>query len=334
MSAAGCLVTGATGFIGGHLARRLVREGYRVRCLARASSDVSGLKRLDVEIVQGDLTRPDSLWAAAMGCRYVVHAAALVSDWATVQEITAANVLGTRNVLDAAVGASVERFVHFSTTDVYGYPGGCAIDEGHSRARFSNWYSESKLAAEAEIRRAAQPHALSVVILRPATVYGPQSDDVVGEMAKAIRAGRMLLIDGGRAVAGLSYVENVVDAAVLALRHDRAPGHAFNVTDGLDISWERFLGDLAAGLGCAPPRWSLPYGVAYALAFSLEHGYRLVRKSTRLRTAPLLSRQAVQVLGRNQDFSNQKAREVLGWKPRCSYASGLEATLAWLKDYL
>lgn len=139
----------------------------------------------------------------------------------------------------------------------------------------------------------------------------------------------MLLVDRGRAVAGLCYVENLIDAAVLALGHAAAPGHAFNVSDGLDVTWKEFTDGLAKGLGCSSVRWSLPYWIANGIGFSLEHGYRLLRKTTRLRTPPLLSRQAVHVLGRHQDFSNRKARELLGWEPRVGYAAGLEATLAW-----
>jgi nucleoside-diphosphate-sugar epimerase len=167
--------------------------------------------------------------------------------------------------------------------------------------------------------------------LRPATAYGPRSTDVVGEIARAIRNRRMFLVDGGRAVAGLSYVENVVDAAILALLHEAAPGQAFNISDGLDVTWKEFTDALAQGLGCSEVRWSLPYWVADGLGFSLEHSYRALRKTTRLKTPPLLSRQAVHVLGRNQDFSNHKARELLGWEPRIDYAAGLEATLVWLR---
>jgi ornithine--oxo-acid transaminase len=326
-----CLLTGATGFIGGHLAQRLVREGYQVRCLARATSDTSLLDELDVEIAVGDLTSARSLARAAEGCRYVLHCGALVSDWATAKEIARINLAGTRNLVAASVGASVHRFVHFSTTDVYGYPGGAAIDETHAATRFRNWYAQTKLAAEHEVRRAERVDALDSVILRPATVYGPRSTDVIGEMARAIRRGNMLLVDGGRAVAGLCYVENLIDAAVLALRHEAAPRHAFNITDGIDITWKQFTDGLAEGLGCSQVRWSVPYWLANGIGFSLEHGYRVLRRTTRLRTPPLLSRQAVHVLGRNQDFSNQKARELLGWEPRVDYAAGLEATVAWLQ---
>jgi nucleoside-diphosphate-sugar epimerase len=327
-----CLITGATGFIGGRLTETLLQQGYRIRCLARASSDTSPLAGLDVEIAVGDLTSAASLAPAVAGCRYVVHCGALVSDWATTEEIARTNVVGTRSLLEAAADASVERFIHVSTTDVYGHPGGAAIDETYTAGRFRNWYAQTKLEAEAEVRRVARARALDVVVLRPATVYGPGSTDVVGEIARAICGRYMLLVGGGRTVAGLCYIDNLTDAALAVLRHEGAPGNAFNVSDGLGMTWRQFTDDLAKGLGCAKVRWSLPYWMASGIGFSLEHSYRLLRKTTRLSLPPLLSRQAVQVLGIDQDFSNRKAREVLGWEPRVDYAAGLEATVAWLRS--
>jgi nucleoside-diphosphate-sugar epimerase len=325
-----CLVTGASGFIGGHIARRLVQEGYQVRCLVRASSDTTFLDTLAVELAVGDVTDPASLAHAADGCRYVFHCAAMVSDWGTAQEISRINVDGTRNMLEAAARASVERFIHLSTTDVYGYPGGAAVDETFRATAFSNWYAQTKLAAETEVLRFEQTGALRAVILRPATVYGPRSVDVVGRMAQAIREGNMLLVDGGRAVAGLCYIDNLVDAALLALQQDSALGHAFNVSDGSAITWRQFSDRLAEGLGRPPVRWSAPYWAASALGISLETGYRFLRSVTRLRTVPLLSRQAVHVMGKDQDFSTRKAQELLGWAPRVDFATGLGVTLAWL----
>jgi nucleoside-diphosphate-sugar epimerase len=326
-----CLITGATGFIGGRLAGRLAREGHPVRCLVRASSDTSLLEELDVQLAVGELASASSLARAVEGCHYVFHCGALVSDWATVEEIARVNVDGTRNLLEASVAASVRRFIHFSTTDVYGYPDDAAIDETYTATRFRNWYAQTKLDAEREVRRVQEAHGLDTVVLRPATVYGPGSTDVIGEIARAIQGRHMLLIDGGRALAGLCYVENLMDVALLALRHEAAPGHAFNVSDSLDITWKQFTDGLADGLGCPRVRWSLPYWLASSIGFSLEHGYRLLRRTVGLSSPPLLSRQAVQVLGKNQGFSNRKLRETLGWEPRVDYATGLEATLAWLR---
>ena len=326
-----CLVTGATGFIGGRLARRLVDEGYQVRCLVRPTSDTARLEALDVELAVGDLTRRRSLTRAAEGCDHVFHCGARVSDWGTTQEIADANVQGTRNLLEACAAASVARVIHFSTTDVYGYPGRGATDETHVSTRFRNWYAQTKLAAEAEVRRAEKAHKLDAVILRPATVYGPGSTDVVGEIARAMRTGSMLLVDRGRAIAGLCYVDNLIDAAILALRHKAAPGNAFNVSDGLDVTWKEFTDGLAEGLGYSQVRWSLPYWTANGVGVSLEHGYRLLRRATHLSMQPLLSRQAVQMLGTDQLFSSARARELLGWEPRIDYQAGLEATVAWLR---
>jgi nucleoside-diphosphate-sugar epimerase len=288
------LVTGATGFIGSHVAERLRREGHEVRGLVRGGKRVHG-----VENVAGDLTEPSSLRRAAAGCDAVFHCAALVSDWATVEEIVAANVFGTRNLVRAAGDA---RLVFLSSTDVYG--------------RGTNWYAESKRLAEAELPPGA-------TILRPATVYGPRSVGVVGEIAAALRGGYMLLIDRGRANAGLTYVENVVDAALLA------PAGVFTVTDELDVTWRRFTDDLAAGLGGHRARLSLPLGAATALATALETGYRAARRATGLTLPPLLSRQAVHVLGTDQSFTAAELRAA-GWAPRVGYEAGLAATLSWL----
>jgi nucleoside-diphosphate-sugar epimerase len=320
------LVTGASGFIGGHIARRLAAEGRPVRALVRATSDTSGLS--GVPLAVGDLGDAASLARAAAGCASVVHCAELVSDWATVAEIAGVNVAGTARLLEACRAAGVARLVHVSTTDVYGHPGGRAVDECWPPGRFANWYAQTKRQAEALVRAAG----LDSVIIRPATVYGPGSVDVVGQIADAVRGGHMVLVDHGRANAGLAYVDNVADLVVLALDQPGAVGETFNATDGLDVTWRRFVADLAAGLGGTPARWSLPYGLAHALGLGLEQGYRLARRATGLKTAPLLSRQAVQVMGVDQDFSNARARQRLGWAPRVGYAEGLAATLDWLRS--
>jgi nucleoside-diphosphate-sugar epimerase len=230
----------------------------------------------------------------------------------------------------AAASAGVRRAVHISTTDVYAFPGAGPVTESHVPTRFANWYAQTKLEAEREVRAAASEAPLASVILRPATVYGPGSTDVIGEIARAIRGGHMLLVDRGRAVAGLCYVENLVDAVLIALRHKDAPGEAFNVTDGLPTTWRELCDDLAEGMRARRVRWSIPYRPAHALGLALEGTYRLLRRSTGVQLAPLLSRQAVQVLGRDQHFSNLKLRHTLGWEPRVGYAQGLRATLEWL----
>ncbi len=326
------LITGATGFIGSHLVERLVADGKQVRCLVRAGSDTARLESLGVELAPGALEDPRSLHRAVEGCEYVVHCGAMVSDWGTVEEIERANVTGTRNLVQAAAAASVRRLVHVSTTDVYGYPGDPGVEESAPPQGFRNWYAQTKLDGEQEVLRASSELGLETVVLRPATVWGPRSTAVVGEIGGAIKGGYMLLVDQGRANAGLVYIDNLVDAVVLALEHSGAAGEAFNVTDGLDVTWRQFTDGLADGIGARRTRLSMPYPVASGLGSALEQGYRAVRRATHLQTPPLLSRQAVQIMGIDQDFSNRKAREVLGWEPRVDYAEGMETTVAWLRD--
>jgi ornithine--oxo-acid transaminase len=326
-----CLVTGASGFIGSHVAERLLREGYQVRCLVRASSDTSRLDALGVEIIVGDLTDRASLLASVQGCRFAIHAGAMVSDWGTPREIQRTNVQGTRDLLDAAAGACVDRFIHISTTDVYGYPD-ASVDESYAAAGFKNWYSQTKREAEAEVRRFERERRIPIVMLRPATVYGPRSLSLVENIASAIRGRYMLLVGDGRAAAGLCHIDNLVDAVLLALRCEQATGEAFNICDGLGVTWRQFCDDLARGLGCPPVRFSIPYWLAHAVGYALETGYRAFRQLTRRRSEPLLSRQAVQVLGTHQDFSARKAQQRLGWSPRVDYASGLASTIAWLEE--
>ena len=150
-----CLVTGATGFIGGRLTERL-----RARRLPGALPGAPDERHRDRwsswtwSWPPATSRRRDTLARAADGCRYVFHCGAMVSDWATPKEVSAVNVVGTRNLLSACAGSSVQRLVHFSTTDVYGYPGGAEIDESYSGTGFSNWYAQTKLAAEIAVRRA------------------------------------------------------------------------------------------------------------------------------------------------------------------------------------
>jgi nucleoside-diphosphate-sugar epimerase len=282
--------------------------------------------------VVGDLTDRASLARAVDGCELVIHSAAMVSDWGTVEEIRATNTVASADLGVYAARAGVRRFLQISTTDVYGYPGGRDVTEDFVADGFANWYSQTKRDAETLLRRIAQETGMEVVFLRPASVYGPRSTDVVGELATALKGGYLPLIDGGRAVAGLVYVDNVVDAVAAVMSHPAAAGQAYNVTDGLDVTWARFLADIAEGIGCGPPRLKLPFGVALGVGIALEEGYRRLRKLTGVHTAPLLSRQAVQVLALDQDFSHAKLTSQLRWHPRVGYAPGLAATVDWLCD--
>jgi len=318
------LVTGASGFIGGHLTRALVVAGDVVRILARPASDTRHLADLPVEICTGDLTDPHSLRQAVAGVERVFHCAAIVSDWGDAALFGAVNVAGTRHLLAAALDAGVRKFVHVSSTEVYGYPDYPATEEAPYRRR--SWpYCETKIEAEKQAWAFAE-RGLPLTVVRPATVYGPRSATLV-EMVGLLQTGQMMLIGSGRRNAGLMYVDNLSDALWLAGRPDLGLGRAYNLTDGLDVTWGQLTNALAALLGKSPVRRSAPRTPAYAAGWLLEGWARLRRQSAR----PLLTRMAVEFTGTDQSFPADRARRELGWSPRVGFDEGMQRVRAWLQ---
>ena len=322
------LVTGASGFLGGRLAEMLVERGEQVRVLARGSSDLRHLSHLQIQIVRGDLGDAAAFAEAVRGVRVIYHCAACSTDWAPTQTYIAANVMGTQSLLDAAVRAdSVERFVHVSTTDVYGYPR-VPCDESAPRRDVGLPYNRTKIQGEEAVWRAHREHGLPVTVMRPATIYGPRGKDFVVEIAAMLRQRMMLLIDSGRARGGFTYVDNVATAMMDAAASPATLGRAYNITDGTGATWRAYTNALADALGYSRPWLTLPFPVATALGRTMEVPHRALKLSGR----PLLTRHAAYLLGRDQEFPAARAREDFGFAPRVSLAEGIEQSAAWLRS--
>jgi nucleoside-diphosphate-sugar epimerase len=324
------LVTGGSGFLGGRLVEMLADRGEPVRVLARASSDLRHLSHLQIQMVRGDLGDATALAEAMRGVRVVYHCAACSTDWAASATYLAANVAGTQNVLDAAVRAgSVERFLHVSTTDVYGYPR-VPCDESAPMRDVGLPYNRTKIQGEEAAWRAHREHGLPVTVLRPATIYGPRGKDFVVEIAKLLRQRMMLLIDGGRARGGFSYVDNVAAAMMQAAESPATVGRAYNICDETHTTWREYVIALVESLGYGRPWLSLPFPLAMALGGAMEVPSGLLK----LRDRPLLTRHAVYLLGRSQEFPAARAREEFGFAPRVSFAEGMARSAAWVRSEL
>jgi nucleoside-diphosphate-sugar epimerase len=208
------LVTGGTGFLGSHLVEALVARGEPVRVLVRETSDTTHLEQLGVELACGDLEDAASLQVAAQGVSRVYHCAALAADWGPWRAFRAANVDGVRNLLEA-LETDVNRFVHVSTTDVYGHPDYPADESAPYRMR--GWpYGDTKIEGERVVWEYHRRHGLPVTIVRPANIYGPRSNTFVLEIVELLKSGSMIHIGRGDKPAGLGYVTNVVDLMLLA----------------------------------------------------------------------------------------------------------------------
>ncbi len=319
------LVTGATGYIGQRLVARLLEAGGSVRALVLPGEDTRALE--GAEVVWGDVSEPETLWAACRGVRRIYHLAARVGDWGPEAEFWTINVEGTRNVLRAAERADCERVVMVSSIVIYGSQLRTATcSEDLAREPGVGPYSRTKAASE---NLALTWHAagrVPVAVIRPGNVFGPGAPLWVDSLTRVLRAGRGLLISGGDGDAALAYVDHVAELIARAGEAAAAAGRIYNATDGGGVSWRRYLSDLARLAGAKRPRASVPYGVAYTLAAAMEHGYGFLRRNQR----PLLTRDAAMLLGSRAPVPIGRAMAELGFSTQVSYENAMELVAAKL----
>jgi nucleoside-diphosphate-sugar epimerase len=320
------LVTGATGFLGGHLAAALSARGFAVRALVRESSDLRRLDALGVEVARGDVTDPASLARAAAGQRVVFHAAAKVSDWAPRAEFQRVNVGGTQAVLTACRSAGVQRLVHVSSLTVLGLPRDSArVDEQSPTARGGlDPYTATKLEAEERVRAAHGQGDLETTVVRPGVIWGPGDVTILPRLVALLQRGRMPWIDHGRNVLGLSHVANLSLGLIQAATAPAAAGQVYHLTDGEEITAREAIEQLAATVGTAPPRVSLPFPAVYALAAALELAARLTRRER----PPAMTRYGVRLVACDCRYEITKAARELGYVPVISFRDGIGGLFA------
>lgn len=321
-------VTGASGFLGGRLTQMLLAQGEQVILLARPSADLRHLPQNQLQIVRGDLGDPGALIAAVREADRIFHCAACSTDWAPDATYQAANVLGTDNLVAAAVQAPrLQRFVHVSTTDIYGYPESpCAEDSPAVNAGLP--YNRTKILAESIVWQARADHGLPITILRPATIYGPRGKDFTQEIATLLRQRLMATIDRGKAPGGFVYIDTVAQALLDASSSPATEGKAYNLADPAAHTWAHYLQLFAGQLGSPAPWINFSFRNALRFARMLEKPHRLLHLAGR----PLLTQHAVYLLGRNQNFPVTRAHQDFLFTPTISLEEGICRSIAWLRD--
>lgn len=320
------LVTGATGFVGAAVARALLGAQWEVRVLARKGSDRRNLKGLPVEIEEGDLKDVNSLERAAADCPALFHVAADYRLGARdPSQLYEANVQGTRNILNAARRAGVQRLVYTSSVATIGIPADGTPGEEATPNSLENMighYKRSKYLAEEVVREAAR-EGMSVIIVSPSTPVGP--GDVkptpTGQLVLDAAAGRMpAYVDTGL---NIVHVDDVAAGHLLAYERGKA-GERY-ILGGEDMSLREILGLIAALVGRKPPRVRLPYGLVLPIAYLAEGYAALTGRSGRI------TLEGVRMSRKLMFFSSAKAAQELGYRSRPPVEAFADA-IRWFRE--
>jgi nucleoside-diphosphate-sugar epimerase len=323
------LVTGATGFIGGHIVVALLAAGHEVTALVRPSSDTCHLRDPRVRVAFGDVTEPASLCAAMRGIRWVYHTAAAVGSYGRWEHFRRVGVDGTANVIDAASSARVDRFIHFSSIVVYGTrKSGSVFDESYpfdDTPEPWNHYVREKVLAERILWEAHARGQIRATCLRPSVVVGPRDRNVVGRTL-AIVGSRLRAIPGNpRNQLPAVVVEELASTAVRAAESHIAVGRAYNLSSASTITVSAFMGAFAQAAGRRPATRALPTRAALVVAGALERVHQLMRRPDE----PFLTRIAVAIAGYDCVIDCARARAELGWHGRADLMDAIGRSVAW-----
>lgn len=306
------LVTGASGFVGSAVARRLIEAGYAVRVLLRPSSDRRNVADLDVETVLGALDEPASLPPALKGCTHLFHVAADYRLWVPDPgPMFRANVEGTKALMRTALDQGVERIVYCSSVAVLGFAADGSPADESTPSTFGDMvgpYKQSKFLAEAELRKLVAEQGLPAVIVNPSTPIGPRDvkPTPTGRIVVDAVSGRMpAYVDTGL---NIVHVDDVAEGHLLAAERG-AVGERY-ILGGTNMSLGEILTVLAGISGRKPPRIRLPITPLVPLAIGAEFFARVSGKD------PLVTRDALRMARHKMYFSSKKAEAALGYAPR------------------
>jgi nucleoside-diphosphate-sugar epimerase len=318
------LVTGASGFVGGLLARRLLDNGRRVRALSR--SPMPELEKLGAEIVCADVADEAAMRAACAGVATVFHAAARVGVWGPPDEFEHTNIGGARAVVAAGRTQGVARLVFTSSPSVVFTPGHLAgVNETQPLGTaFPAAYPRTKAGAECIILAAHEPGRFNTTALRPHLIWGIGDRNLIPRVVARARTGRLRIVGDGQNRVDLTHIANVVDAHLLAeaslARSDSAAGgRAYFITNGEPVALWPWINELLRRLDLPAVEKRISLRTAERLGAACEFVWRMLR----LRGEPPMTRFVAAELAHDHWFDIGAARRDLGYKPRVTMEQGL-----------
>jgi nucleoside-diphosphate-sugar epimerase len=329
------LVTGATGFLGGRLVRKLLSDNIEVQCLVRdpraAEQLTRNLGQVNVKLlswVNGSLEKPESCMRACAGCKAAFHVAAALRGAPALLFMT--NVIGTQELMKAAGSAGIQRFVLISSLGVYAtgrLPEGGILDEScpiDSKPHLRDPYTFSKIAQEEVAWKSHQAGDVSLVVMRPGVIYGPGRECLGNRLG--IRLGNYLLRMGGTQILPYTFVDNCVDAICLAGNCPGVEGQTFNIVDDAPptaIDLVKMYQDQVHPIRVIP----VPRLLIKPVLMICE----LYHNKSRGQLPAILTRYKSEAQWKPLQYSTTKAKSLLHWAPKVGFTTGLQQTFESLQ---
>ena len=326
------LVTGATGMLGSYLVQRLVESGCTVRALVRSPERADWLRRLGVELVQGELSDAHTLEVAASGCDAVFHAAAVIGPESAWESFRAGNVQGSSNVVEACAHSGA-RLVHVSSTAVYGdsrYKSP-PVDERAPLPRLpdADAYGRSKQEAELVVLAAQHAGRIWGAIVRPPVMYGERDRQFIPRVGAVMTRGIFPLCGGGGTTLPTVHANAVAEGAIRAALTDDADGRVYNLTSDFPLTVAELVRLASVGLGRRIRAPTLSLRTSRRVFRALELGLKLAGR----RDLAAHANGTLEMLTHDNPFSAARAREELRWAPTIPTAVGVPEAFRWWKAH-
>ncbi|MDR1988757.1 MAG: NAD-dependent epimerase/dehydratase family protein [Acidobacteriaceae bacterium] len=320
------LVTGATGFTGGHLARTLAARGYAVRALVRDRARAADLAAAGIELCDGDLVDPASLDRALADVDVAYNIAAIYRQAGLPKDrYRAVNATGAAALVDAAARQSVRRVVHCSTVGVHGDVEHPPANEEAPLAP-GDVYQETKLEGEQLVREAARRTGVEAVIARPSGIYGP-GDRRLLKMFRGIARGRFPILGRGEIYYHLTYIDDLVEGFRLCGEHPAAAGRTYLLAGGEVTTLNELVTRVAAVAGVEPPRLHWPVWPVWMAGAACE------AICAPFGVEPPLYRRRVDFYTKSRAFDITRARTEIGFSPAVTLEDGIRRTLTWYREH-
>jgi nucleoside-diphosphate-sugar epimerase len=318
------LVTGATGFTGSNLAKKLISEGHKVRCLVRPSSNYSFLEENGCEIAFGDLRDTVSVENAVYGIEIIFNIAAIFRTWGLPDSVYYdTHVLGAKNLLDAGLKNNIKRFIHCSTIGVHGSIKNPPGDE-NSPFNPGDIYQKTKLEAEQVALKYFKEKNIPVVIIRPAGIYGPGDVRFV-KLFKTISRKKFFMIGSGKTLWHPIYIDDLTTGFELAMTKPNIEGQAFILGGPEYLTLNELTGYIAEATNAPIPRLHIPAKPVQTAGSLCEFFCKPFG------IAPPIFRSRVDFFTKTRAFNITKAKRLLGFSPKYGIIEGTKLTADWYK---